>query len=259
MRYLTTYKIFEADDYRWWTIENNFGVTSDQIKDIFQDILDISPGLNLNLNVRPKGKKDHLFNEVDYIVVYISSENVFSSLECMPMIKNVDSMLDMYGLEIFYVSPLSDHTIGLNTFIKRKGEYSKVNKKIPDIERKDREVYGDDQHDIYESFVTDEEKAEIISDSLHDIFDDYEITYCDISYESQWVDDDQEMVWSYIHNMFSGDKVGICINFIPSEPLFLEIKSEIEKLVPTIEGRVGQKINRSYSYANCNIIVNLTE
>lgn len=254
MRYLTTYKIFESDDYKWWSIEYQFKVTEDQIKDIFQDILDISPGLDISIDVRLKGQIDHIFNEVDYILVSITSEHVFNDLSCIPMIKNADSMLDMYGLEIFYVSPLGSRSIGFNTFIKRKGEYSKVNKKIPDIHKiDDREVYGD----MNESFKTDEEKAEIISDSLHDIFDEYGITYSDIDRLS--CDDEEELVWSYIHNMFSGDKVGICINFIPAESLFLEIKSEIEKLIPTIEGRVGQKINTSYSYANCNIMVNLSK
>lgn len=96
----------------------------------------------------------------------------------------------------------------------------------------------------YESFskhVHDE--YYIISDSLLDLFDEYNII--------EWNSPSQQMpkgtYWTYLHNV--GVKYGIGINNIRRED-FNKIWGGIDRLKKSIEGRLGKKIkvtNASFS------------
>lgn len=144
MKHIKTFRVFESEGDPNM-LYDHFGITYEQVGDIIQDLLDVEGDLTYRIEVRPK-EKDGLFGEVDHFIIFIESKFAFDDTVFLPMIEQVDELLQMYGLEIFYVSPLAKRSIGENIFVKRISDDYKVCNKIPRIhdpsEDEDSEALG---------------------------------------------------------------------------------------------------------------------
>ena len=155
MRYIKQYKIFESDnDYKYHSLNHYFGITYNEVGDIIQEMLDIHEGLTYRVEISLKGDDSHVFNDVDHFIVFIESETAFSDMPYLNMVEEVDSLFKMYGLEIFYVSSVAERSIGMNLFIKREGDHSRVMEKIPEIHVPDSNPYNDNIAGFMESIST---------------------------------------------------------------------------------------------------------
>lgn len=134
MKYLKSYKLFESDESDPELLYDTFGITNEQIGDIIRELLDVKTGLQYKVKVRLKGTKVAIFKSIDSFVIFIESENILSSLVFRDMIEQVDNYLSIYGLEVFYVSPISERALGINIFVKRIIDKHEIyNNKLPEI------------------------------------------------------------------------------------------------------------------------------
>lgn len=128
----TFYEIYKESD-----IESFFNISFDDLKDIFQDILDEDLDIKISLRLGDHGS---VFENVDYILIQIENNSILDKSTMSQKIVEAKERLKFYDIFIFYISEFGSKSISINMFMtdletyKNKHKYIRSSYKSPLID-----------------------------------------------------------------------------------------------------------------------------